>query len=163
MANEVTINAQTYSIYGELAEAKVYMAARLGAAAWNGANDTTRSQALVTATRWLRRLPWASVPTYADAPEAVEHATYELALLLIANPALQEQSSSGSNKKRLKAGSAEIEFFRPTDGPAIPLVAWQLIRDSFDPGSASGEHGEAYGTCAEPEIGDGFGDIGGDL
>ena len=58
-------------------------------------------------------------------------AQIELANELSLNPGLETAPSQGSNRKRVKAGSAEVEFFRPTigtrDDKPIPRVAFDLI------------------------------------
>ena len=79
-----------------------------------------------------------SVPS-ATVPLVVEEATYELALTLLTTPTAQEKRTTGSNTKRVKAGSAEVEFFRPTDGAPFPDIPNELLRPFRDGGVIAGE------------------------
>ncbi|MHA6722859.1 DnaT-like ssDNA-binding protein [Sphingomonas sp. RS2018] len=56
--------------YASLAEAEEIVATRLFATAWNGAQEQTRSKALITATALLDRLRWQGRPLAATQPLA---------------------------------------------------------------------------------------------
>lgn len=137
----VTISGNDYDVYSEtadpIADAKVYFLAKIGSSVWTDSEKIQKQQGLVTATRWIRRyltqqlVDPATVPDANDtpAPLLVAQATYETAFVLIVTPAAQDQANTGSNKKRLKAGSAEIEFFRPTAGTPLPQIANDLLAE----------------------------------
>ena len=159
----VTIGANTYSVYGlgnadPVADATEYFAARLGAASWTAASADEKSQALVTAVRMMdRAVTWTGTKTVTSQalawprdsatcsgtavddgtiPDAVVYGSFELALALLEDEAIQDNPSSGSNLKRAKAGSAEVEFFRPTQGqPGLdnrfPVIVHELISCYF--------------------------------
>jgi hypothetical protein len=132
----VTINSNTYPIYGTNARANEYMDGRLGVDDWPATADD-QNKALVQARRWLDRQSWCPEPTdpaqttawprtgltdkegepvaTTTVPLEVEFAQYELALELAADPTAADTAVVQSNAKRLKAGSAEIENFRISD------------------------------------------------
>lgn len=111
----VTISGEDYDIYGSLDGANLYLAARLGAAAWATATDTIKGQALVTASRLIQN--YLVSCGYDIEPEESEskslaQADYELAYGLFVDPGLQDQIQGAvAAKRRVKAGSAEVEYF----------------------------------------------------
>ena len=164
----VDIGGNTYEVYGDVAAAEDYMVARLGSEAWMCASANDRAKALVSATRMLERTSWQGDPTgvlgqvlawprtglldkEGDAlddqtvPQEVVDASFELALKLLEDAELQDQvSAESSNIKRLKAGSAEIEYFRQVEGTKLPTVVSQLVGCWTD--SSTRTVGRAYGT-----------------
>lgn len=165
----VTISGTSYDIYGTKVLATAYMAARIGAEAWTTATAANRDKALVSATRWLDRQNWQGQKTVAaqplefprtgltdkdgnavasDVPPVlVEEASYEMALAILADASVQANITTGSNTKRVKAGSAEVEFFRATDGTKLPSIAQELAGVFLDGGARSA--GCAKGTDGE--------------
>lgn len=150
----ITISAVNYTAYASVAEADAYLAVDpTRSATWAALSTDVKGQYLVAATRRLDQLDWAGTKTgdedtqdnawprtgvaYKDGtavsdsevPQAVEDATVLLAGSIALTPAQSNAGTSGSNQKRLKAGSAEIEFFRPTTGVALQdETAFALIR-----------------------------------
>lgn len=132
----VTISAVAYPVYGTLSGANTYLAARLSATAWTSATTDQKSQALVTATRLIKsyldgRGHETNPETNTDAQLA--EANYELALLLLANPALADSvMTAAAAKRRVKAGSAEVEFAvnvrTVTKAHGFPDAVFALIR-----------------------------------
>lgn len=165
----LTLGADSYSVYAltsdALGDAKEYFSARLGAAAWNDADNPDRKRALISATRMLDRRPlWSGTVTdlvtpqplqwprdgatcRGDAvpdgttPDALAEGGFELALALLEDEAIQDSPGTGSNVKRAKAGSAEVEFFVPTAGSSsetlFPQVVHELVACYFS-GNAAG-------------------------
>lgn len=150
-AGQVIIGADTYDIYGSEAGAKTYMRARLGADAWDDADSGDRKRALVSAARWIDRARWQGQRTDLVTPQALafprtgltdcdgnavadtwtpDDAGYELALVLLGDAEVPDEADSGSNIKRLKAGPAELEFFKGTTGTVsrFPTIAHELLR-----------------------------------
>lgn len=79
------------------------------------------------------------------APEDVESAQIELAFEISQDSSVEGGANTASNQKRLKAGTAEIEFFRPTDGTPLPSVAWDLLKPFIN--SLTGSAGSVgFGT-----------------
>lgn len=62
----------------------------------------------------------------ADVPQFIKDACCELANALISDQSILN-SSQGTNTQRLKAGPAEIWYFRPTTGTRFPLIVNELI------------------------------------
>jgi len=125
-------NANSYS---DLATANTYLDDSVRAGAWEFLDDDTKSRALITATRLIDKQCLVGEQTDPDqplhfpatgvvdkegdevpdneVPLGVVYATIELAYGLSQNEALETSANTGSNTKRLRAGSAEIEKFRP--------------------------------------------------
>jgi len=158
----VTIGAVTYDIYGTLAGATDYLAGRLNTTAWDAASSTNKSKALVTATRMLDRTTWQGEPTSsgqalawprtgvycngvavdsATVPTNIIEGSYELANLMLANAEIEASTDAGSNIKRVQAGTAEVEYFRPTSGTndvgRFPTVVQELVGCYMSGGGAA--------------------------
>jgi len=153
----ITIGSVDYSVYGlgnadPVGDADDYFAARLGATAWTGATTLAKQQGLVSAFRMLNRAQWSGSQTVSGqdgafprdsascrgtavpdgtTPDNIALGQFELALALLEDEGIQDNVSQGSNLKRAKAGSAEVEFFRPTIGTGrdlkFPVVVQQLV------------------------------------
>ena len=178
----IAINAVNYTAYASRAEANDYLAVdQVRGTAWGNLADTdnARGPYLVAATRRLNLLPWKgekaggatqenawprSGVTYPDGtavpdnevPKGVENACILLAGTILGDADAGDAGTSGSNRKRLKAGSAEIEFFRPEEGVILQdETAWKLILDFLD-FSAEGGGQAAFGTCDKSEFDDDY-------
>jgi len=118
--------------YVDLADADIYFGDRLDVAAWTGATDALKEQALVTATSMLDEQRWVGIAvsatqplafprigTYFDprigtevafdeteTPDRVIKATYEQAYHLLNNDGLLDSTSSVEN---IKVGPIELE------------------------------------------------------
>lgn len=168
MALTLTVGTNTYITR---ANAILYFEGALHGSAFSSASTTVQDQALVTATRMLDRQNWQGTKT-SDAqalawprtgvsdregvaigsstvPADIINAQCELALALINNQSVQDSSSNSLNTKRLKAGSAEIEYFRPTRAGRFPTIVQELI--GYLLASSAGSLLEPYasGTCVE--------------
>ncbi len=153
----VTIGVNNYDIYGTDAAATIYLAAKIGATAWASATADTRAQALVTATRLIQTYLAARGQDLDPATASellVEQATYELAYALMVKPSLQDQATAAGNRKRVKAGSAEVEYFSPERGGRFPAAVQALLNDwlTEQGGGASLGMGYASGTCEESTL-----------
>lgn len=155
----ITIGARTYSVYttgtDALADANDYMVGRFGTTAWDAANNNDKKKALVSAVRFIdRAVIWSGVQTDLVTPQPLQWprdsafcgsesvpdgttpdpfatATYEMALILLVDSTVQSGTGTGSNVKKVKAGSAEVEFFTGTAGTSeetrLPTVVNDLI------------------------------------
>lgn len=87
------------------------------------------------------------------APVDVESAQIELAFEISQDVSVEGGANTASNQKRLKAGTAEIEFFRPTDGTPLPSVAWDLLKPFIN--SVTGSAGSVgFGTGCPSQFND---------
>jgi hypothetical protein len=143
--------------------ANSYLDAKIGAGAWILASEDDRERAMVSAARMLDRLKWKGTKTVANQPLAwprtgvtlsdgtavdstyyplaVTHASYELAFVLLTNPTAFSQNAQGGsgNIKRLKAGSAEIEYFKSVAFGVLPPEVLGLVSDYLSkPGVGTG-------------------------
>lgn len=149
----IIINTVSYTSYATLVEANERLAVDpVRKATWEALADAAKDQFLVAATFTLDGLDWLGAKTggegaqenawprtgvtYPDGtavsttevPIEVENATILLAGSIAIKPKTAEQGTTAGNTKRLKAGSAEIEFFSPTDGVALQdATAFDLI------------------------------------
>jgi hypothetical protein len=154
----ITISTVDYYVYGltsdAVGDADDYFAAALGAAEWTAATTLQKQQALISAARFLDRaliwsgtatadpqdLKWprdgatcrSTVITDGTIPDNIVLGEFELALALLKDPDLLTSSTgTGSNIRRAKAGSAEVEYFRPTIGTVgdvrVPRQVWDLV------------------------------------
>lgn len=140
----VTISAIVHSVYGlgnadPVQDADDYFGATIGET-WSALTNLQKQQSLVSAARLMdRAILWDGTLTVATQPrmhprdsmmngctgvavadgtipDDIAHGEFELAMALAADPTLLTSSGSGTNTKRVKAGSAEVEFFQPTAG-----------------------------------------------
>lgn len=153
--------------YNSRANADIYFADSLRNATWSALLPATKDQALVEATRVFERQSWQgakedSAQTLAfprtgltdcegnaisadDSLTIISEAQYEYALLLSQDVnILQNRDATGTNTRRLRAGSAEIEFFRPQEGTRFPLVIHDLI------GCFLASSGASFGQIQQP-------------
>lgn len=135
------------------ANCTAYFADRLEGAEWVA--ETNKEGALVSAFDLLQRQKWqgvkfdlAEVPDWprtgledqegnaivpannTDWPQFVLDAQCQLALAIIIDPTLLTTDNTGDNTKKLKAGSAEIEFFGTSNtdgGPRFPPQVQELL------------------------------------
>jgi hypothetical protein len=139
--------------YVTLAEASVFLGDSTRAAdLWAGLDPDTQNRSLLTATKLLERPDWngqetdpaqilafprtgltdqdgnAVDPTMV--PQEIKDAECELAFELTQNPDLETSMGTGSNIRVAKAGPAEVEYFRPTDGTRnmrFPWIVQELV------------------------------------
>lgn len=148
----ITIGGNDYISYASVAEADAYLLVDpTRGPTWAGLTTEQKGINLISSTRQLdtfsykgekaggsaqpNQWPRTGV-TYPDGtsvpddevPAGIQNATILLAGSIAIDVAASTSSSTGSNTKRVSAGSAEVEFFRPTSG--IPLAdqdAFKLI------------------------------------
>lgn len=144
MALQVDVNC-----YLSRVDAEAYLGDALHAVAWMAAEGATKDQSLVTATRMLDRQDWVGeratdvqvldwprtgvtdengveVPSD-ETPQFILDATCELAVALLTDLAVQSSPDQSTNIRRMKAGSAEIEYFVGKSGARFPTIVHELI------------------------------------
>jgi hypothetical protein len=156
--------------YGTRAEADAYFNDSLRKATWAAVASATKDQGLIEATRVFERQAWAGekeVPsqdlafgrtgltdkdgvalTPAETLEVAKEAQFEYALFLITDPTqLGTREATGSNIKKLEAGSAKVTYFTRVNGTRFPLTVTDLIGDWFGGNSGSNIGGSVSGNC----------------
>lgn len=125
--------------YIELADATIYMDNLLYGTSWAFLDADTQNRALLSAFLVIEKQAWDGAKTDPDqeaqfprtgltdknsvavdsatVPYQVENGQCELALLMSLDEDLATSGGQGNDKKRLAAGSASIEYFRPSGGP----------------------------------------------
>lgn len=182
----LTINGRSYTAYASVAEADAYLAVDpTRCAAWSDLSETTRASHLVAATRRLDLLRWSGSKASdsqaaewprtgatdngtavddATVPQKVEDATILLAGSIALDASTANAGTSGSNVKAVGAGSARVEFFRPSKGvtlqdeTAFSLVSGLLAGAASSLfGCVSGTGGtSSFGVLGGPTRNDGF-------
>ncbi len=176
----ITINATKYASYASVAEADAALAVDpLRGNAWSALSNEAKGIRLIAATNRLDLLRWKgrktreapqtnawprSGLTYADdgtavtddkVPRQVERAAILLAGSIASTPSHADAGTSSRAAKRVKAGSAEVEFFHrqePVTGkPIQDETVFELIRQWLEGYSVvSGSRGAlASGTDGE--------------
>jgi len=167
MALEVGVNC-----YITRADAVTYFTDLIHGADFISATTTVQDQALVTATKMLDRQEWMGSKTSDSqdldwprtgvtdpegnavasdvVPQFILDATCELALALIQDLTVQTNSDTSTNIKALKAGSAEIQYFRGESGPRFPTIIHELIGHYLSGASA---YTSPYYGASEAETG----------
>lgn len=158
--------------YGNRADADAYFADSINSIAWLVFSTAQRDQGLVSATRVLERQEWAGEKevvlqdldfprtgltdcsrgdvTADESLEIIQEAQYEYALALLSNPKLlTTRDATGTNIKKVEAGTAKVTYFRSQVGTRFPLSVTELVSCFFlvadSSGSISGSF--ASGTC----------------
>lgn len=152
---QVTINAVDYDAYIGEVEAGEYLAADLKRAPiWSAGDADDQRRALITASRIIAGQQWeAGAPAYdlsdvtAEQGAAIEGATAMLAADLLDDPDLASALGGKRETKRVKAGTAEVEFFNQGTRDILPLPRsiWSLLAGTDLIGSGTNAaHGESY-------------------
>ncbi|MEE8609012.1 MAG: DnaT-like ssDNA-binding protein [Nitrospiraceae bacterium] len=150
----ITIETVGYTSYASVAEADSYLNIDpTREAAWEALSTDNKGKKLISATRRLDLFKWQGEKTgdedvqfnqwprtgltypggtavsTSEVPVEVENATILLAGSIALDAEQADAGSSGSNTKRVKAGSAEVEFFRQVTGVALQdETAFTLIK-----------------------------------
>lgn len=155
--------------YGNRSEADDYFDDSINFATWDAYTNAQKDQGLVEATRVLERQQWGGekeVPsqdlhfpatglidcsgnavTAAESLEIMQEAQYEYALALLGNSdLLTTRDATGTNIKKLEAGSAKITYFRPETGSRFPLSVTELVSCFFLGASSTGSLSGSYAS-----------------
>ncbi|ADK73469.1 head-tail adaptor Ad1 [Roseobacter phage RDJL Phi 1] len=158
----ITISSINYVSYASVAEADARLAVDASrAATWAAKTTDEKGALLVQATNRLDLLAYAGDKTgtevaqpnkfprtnltYAsgeavstsEVPKGVENATILLAGSIALDAEAGDAGSSGSNIKKVKAGSTAVDFFRQTVGvPLADETSYALIKEFLE-GSAT--------------------------
>jgi hypothetical protein len=153
----ITIAGTPYISYASVAEAQAYLAVDATKfPTWSALTTDQKGAALIAATRRIDLFSFTGEKTspsqynefprtgsdYTDpnqVPLKVEQATISLAGSIAINPNAGGTAPTGSNIKKVKAGSAEVEYFKSTaGGPLSDNTAFLLLQDYLDPAMAGG-------------------------
>ena len=185
----ITINAVDYIAYASVVEGDAYLNTDpLREVAWEALDAEGKGKVLISATRRLDLERWKGTKTggegvqeekwprtgvtYSDGtavstsevPQELENATILLAGSIALDSKNAESGSSGSNIKRVKAGSAEVAFFRATtpgsavqDETVMDLIRQFLAGSGVSTGLASGcDEESTFGDLSPWELTQGY-------
>ena len=174
----ITIGSDTFSAYAHLttdpvADADSYLAAKIGST-WSTFTTLKKQQSVISAARMLNTavewtgtktvstqpLAWprdnatnactSTAVTDGTTPDEIAFAQYELAQILGDDATVAASAGTGSNIKRVKAGSAEVEFVSSTIGTSQDTRLPPIVNDlagCFIEGVCS--YGGSYGTTTD--------------
>ena len=175
--SDLVIDSETYKAYASLDEANKYLAVDTTGrgVAWAALSISGKSKNLVAATRRLDLMPWRGTPTGGAAQEnawprsgltypngdeladtviplSIEHACIILGGTIATTPAVSDAGVVNRPIRRVRAGSAEVEFSPEPAVQASPLrigdeTVQALIRHWI--GGKAGAFGAAFGTDGE--------------
>ena len=174
----LSIGSNTYTVYALTADAQgdasSYLAGGVDTSAWDDANSRDKKKALISAARMLDRAVWSGTVTdpitpqplqwprdgatcrgeaVADGtiPDNIAYGQFELALALLEDSSVQDQQNTRTDLKRVKAGSAEVEYFKPPFGEStkFPTVVQQYVGCYL--AGASNSAGIAYDSGTDVE------------
>jgi hypothetical protein len=91
----------------------------------------------------------------ADITTQLSSATAELALYLQLNQAAITAGNTGSNQKRVKAGSVEVENFRPVKGQRFSAHIMGILRAGGLISSGGYGGASSFGLCGNSSFSDG--------
>lgn len=160
----VTISGTAYDVYANVATADAYLIGLDSAAvAWRASTTTfEKERALVMATRWLDQQTWKGEKNGGDSqelewprtgtsiegvsdtivPADIINASIELAALFIEDASVKSTLiGTGTDAKRLKAGSVEIEYFRGSSvsvNSPLPTSIMLFVKNYLDDDDATG-------------------------
>jgi hypothetical protein len=143
---EVAIGSQQYGSWANLGQASEYLAA----------DEDKLGRALVTASRLLGKVlciggvKLDELDPATEIPEAIRNGTIVLANLIYNGSSVASSESTGSNIKRQRAGSVEVEYFNPTllsDAGRWPVELTDLVGSYFCGGTGALGGVLSFGTC----------------
>lgn len=136
----------TNSYIGTL-DANDYFKNRLYSDAWFDAGPGDNERALITSSQQISRFVSADYKLpLVTISEALERATCELALMMLADEDTVTNTDTGQNIKRVKAGTAEVEFVRATKGTRFPKLVMDILIEAELIAIGGTSAGEDYGT-----------------
>ena len=140
--------------YANKAEADAYYNDNLRYDEWTAVDPLKKDRALITASGQISQIvydPYKLVIDEMEITDELKWATCELALDLVLNPKAVTQGNTGSNTKRVKAGSAEVEYFDKVDGQRFGANVMNILKSGGLLGGSSDDAGiaEAFGTCEQ--------------
>lgn len=169
MVSTLVVGTNTYQLQ---ASANTILGDNIATQSWATKPSATKDQALITAFHMLEAQSWEGektggagqtaqhprtgltncngdeVTSVAIAPDIIR-AQALLAYELVTNPKIAGTANTGSNIKRLQAGSASIEYFERTDDDEYPTTRFptsvqELINCYIEGSDISGV--ESFGT-----------------
>jgi hypothetical protein len=154
---DIIIGGNTYFSYASVEEADIYLAVWPNTENWFLLDEDGKGKNLVAATNWLNQLKWKDECLPLDTNEGVINATIMIANSIAnGDTAFLGGTVQEAGTKRLKAGSAEIEFFanissfyQSPNNPLtlLPPLIRGLIFDCLEGSNTSGIGGSiAFGT-----------------
>ena len=161
MPSTLVVGSNTYVTR---AEANTYLGDQIHSATlWTALSDDNKDLSLLTAFNALNLLGLVEDGVAidpADAPTNVKRAQMELAFAYSQDPTLANGTGhEGQNIKSAKAGSAEVEYFRPLSPKRFPTLV-RLLLANYMPTPATNISGSASGgtgVCSEFDAADTYG------
>lgn len=181
MVSTLVVGTNTYVTQ---AEATTYLDDSARASAWQFVGSDDKDRALLTALREIDKQIFEGAKTVStqelefprtgltdkdgnsvasdSVPEVVKNAQMELAYEISQSSSLEGSTGTADNNKRIKAGSVEVERFRPVSGTRFPQIVQEYLR-AFLRGVGSVSYPTASGTsiASEFDTSDGYDTVNG--
>jgi len=161
----IELAGNEYESYASIEAADIYLAADANLfALWAAAPTDTKARALITSTRYLQTLGWCDgVPSIDDVNPIVLQSTVLLSAKVAQTPGFIESLGSGDNIRRVRAGSAEVEFFQATIAQALPTQILRqlsgMLSGQFGPSGTDGADSATLAAIGSPHDGGANADV----
>jgi len=149
---QIVLSGASYNSYASVSAADEYLAADAYLyASWEGLTASgAKERALISATRYLENLSWKDgVPSASSPAQAVTDATIIFAANIAVNPRILDTLGSGANIRRVRAGSAEVEFFTAKAAEILPSRVFRDLRELLN-GAGGLSDDEALSALTAP-------------
>lgn len=149
------INGTEAFSYSTIEYADDYLVFDPNYAVWQALSNEDKARYLVSSTRYLDSLvweePWSTQEAREAEPKIVQACVIIAFMIVQGNADFISTGTTASGTKRLKAGSAEIEYFNPNAGGSLrhrlPSQIWLLIGQFINGANSNVGIGfRSYGT-----------------
>lgn len=120
--------------YVTKSNAEIYFSNRFQHASWDSLSAEDRYRVLITASTQISQTVKTEykLPFTPAAEQGLQDATCELALAMSSDAAVISQGNTSKNIKRVKAGSAEVQFFSSgsgtSNGARFPPIVMNILK-----------------------------------
>lgn len=138
--------------YISKADAITYFKNRLNVSAWNDAGAGDHERALITASKTISLAVANEYKLGLDSGDItteLKDATCELALAMLNDLDVITNKDTSENVKKVGAGPAAVEFFRPVKGSKFPPLVMSILKQGGLVGGTTILIGMSYGTDSE--------------
>lgn len=124
----LVLGTNTFALHST---AQTYFSGRLGVTAWDALTTNDQSRALITASSKINFavLDTLKLGTIGTPSDSLASATCEMALFIAADVTTVDNPTTGSNVKKVGAGTAAVEFFSPVDGTRFPEMVMRFLKE----------------------------------
>lgn len=131
MAQNDPVLTEGTNSYINYNDALTYFSNRYNSTAWYALSASDAIRVLISASAQISRqvktaYKLANVATPAN--QELKDAVCELAIAMAADSAVIDQANTSKNVRRVQAGSATVEFFKPSKGSRFPSEVMRILQ-----------------------------------